>query len=88
MESAKYFYWFVCVLQFECCLSLNSLGMTDIPLTEDGVKEARAAGHLLAAEGILHVDIVYTSLLRRSTKTVWLAMQELGGGISDLSLLS
>lgn len=54
------------------------IGMTDIPLTEDGVKEARAAGHLLAASGYTHFDAVYTSLLRRSTKTVWLALQELG----------
>jgi bisphosphoglycerate-dependent phosphoglycerate mutase len=52
--------------------------MTDIPLTEDGVKEARAAGHLLASAGINKFDVVYTSLLRRSTKTVWLTMQELG----------
>jgi 2,3-bisphosphoglycerate-dependent phosphoglycerate mutase len=41
-----------------------------------GVKEARAAGKLMAEEGV-EIDEVYTSLLRRSTKTVWLAMQEM-----------
>ena len=52
--------------------------MTDTPLTEDGIIEARVAGSLLKTEGINLFDAVYTSLLRRSTKTVWLVMQELG----------
>lgn len=52
------------------------IGMTDTPLTTDGVLEARLAGSLLKKEGALF-DVVYTSLLRRSTKTVWLVMQEL-----------
>lgn len=52
--------------------------MTDTPLTEDGIIEARVAGSLLKTEGINIFDAVYTSLLRRSTKTVWLVMQELG----------
>jgi len=52
------------------------IGMTDTPLTTDGVLEARLAGSLLAKEGAVF-DEVYTSLLRRSTKTVWLVMQEL-----------
>eukprot|EP00607_Mallomonas_marina_P005087 CAMPEP_0182427894 /NCGR_PEP_ID=MMETSP1167-20130531/20638_1 /TAXON_ID=2988 /ORGANISM="Mallomonas Sp, Strain CCMP3275" /LENGTH=280 /DNA_ID=CAMNT_0024610467 /DNA_START=230 /DNA_END=1072 /DNA_ORIENTATION=+ len=51
--------------------------MTDTPLTEDGILEARAAGRLLAVENI-QFDLIYTSLLRRSIKTVWLAVQELG----------
>jgi 2,3-bisphosphoglycerate-dependent phosphoglycerate mutase len=50
--------------------------MTDTPLTDDGILEARAAGRLLAVQGI-QFDLVFTSLLRRSTKTVWLVMQEL-----------
>jgi len=52
------------------------IGMTDTPLTTDGVLEARLAGSLLNKEGAVF-DVVYTSLLRRSTKTVWLVMQEL-----------
>jgi len=55
------------------------IGMTDTPLTEDGILEARVAGRLLAGESYVF-DKVYTSLLRRSTKTVWLIMQELGLG--------
>lgn len=51
-------------------------GMTDTPLTADGVMEARTAGSLMA-EMRVEIDEVYTSLLRRSTKTVWLCMQEL-----------
>lgn len=53
------------------------IGMTDTPLTPEGVQEAKSAGRLLKAENI-GIDVVYTSLLRRSTKTVWLAMQEIG----------
>jgi 2,3-bisphosphoglycerate-dependent phosphoglycerate mutase len=52
------------------------IGMTDTPLTEDGMKEARYAGLLIKEEN-LDIDIVYTSLLRRSTKSVWIIMQEL-----------
>ena len=53
------------------------IGMTDTPLTNDGMKEARIAGHLLL-ENNYSIDIVYTSLLRRSIKTAWIVMQELG----------
>lgn len=53
------------------------IGMTDTPLTEDGMKEARIAGHLLL-ENNISIDVVYTSLLRRSIKTAWIVMQELG----------
>ena len=53
------------------------IGMTDTPLTLDGNAEARVAGRLLLEEKY-SFDVVYTSLLRRSTKTVWLVMQELG----------
>jgi 2,3-bisphosphoglycerate-dependent phosphoglycerate mutase len=53
------------------------IGMTDTPLTPEGVQEAKSAGRLLKSENI-EIDVVYTSLLRRSTKTVWLAMQEIG----------
>ena len=46
-------------------------------LTFSGNREARVAGIILK-EHNFHFDIVYTSLLRRSTKTVWIIMQELG----------
>jgi len=54
------------------------IGMTDTPLTKDGELEARAAGRLLATAGIDYLDVVYTSLLRRSTATVWLCLEEIG----------
>lgn len=54
------------------------IGMTDTPLTNDGMREARIAGHLLLENNYGNgIDVVYTSLLRRSTKTVWIVMQEL-----------
>ena len=38
------------------------IGMTDTPLTEDGVKEAKMAGRLLASdERTQRIDVVYTS---------------------------
>jgi len=51
------------------------IGMTDTPLTDDGMKEARIASHLLM-ESNCSFDVVYTSLLRRSIKTAWIVMQE------------
>lgn len=53
------------------------IGMTDTPLTEEGVTEAIQGGQMLKNENI-DIDVVYTSLLRRSTKTVWLALEEMG----------
>ena len=52
-------------------------GMTDTPLTDDGVLEAKTAGKLIGNEEI-KFDAVYTSLLRRSIKTVWMVLQEIG----------
>mmetsp|Transcript_8141 Transcript_8141/g.7284 ORF Transcript_8141/g.7284 Transcript_8141/m.7284 type:complete len:335 (+) Transcript_8141:112-1116(+) len=55
------------------------IGMTDTPLTTDGINEARIAGQLLGTdERTKTIDVIYTSLLRRSIKTVWYAMEELG----------
>jgi len=51
--------------------------MTDTPLTPEGAMEARVAGRMLLVNK-MNIDVVYTSLLRRSTKTAWLVMQELG----------
>lgn len=52
------------------------IGMTDTPLTDDGILEAKTAGKLLLQEEI-KFDVVYTSLLRRSIKTVWMVLEEL-----------
>ena len=48
-------------------------GWTDVDLTENGCKEARAAGELLCDEGY-DFDIAYTSVLRRAIRTLWIAL--------------
>ena len=51
-------------------------GWTDVDLSAAGLEEARAAGRLLAAEG-LDFDIAYTSVLKRAIRTLWLALDEM-----------
>ncbi|WP_255700427.1 2,3-diphosphoglycerate-dependent phosphoglycerate mutase [Dethiosulfovibrio faecalis] len=51
-------------------------GWTDVPLSEDGVKEAHRAGRLLAGEGY-SFDSAYTSTLKRAIKTLWIVMEEM-----------
>jgi 2,3-bisphosphoglycerate-dependent phosphoglycerate mutase len=51
-------------------------GWTDVDLTENGIREARAAGALLTREGY-SFDIAYTSVLRRAIRTLWLALDAL-----------
>jgi len=51
-------------------------GWTDVPLSEDGRKEAKAAGQLLAKEGFVF-DVAYTSLLKRAIRTLWISLEEL-----------
>ncbi|MGZ9029760.1 MAG: 2,3-diphosphoglycerate-dependent phosphoglycerate mutase [Burkholderiaceae bacterium] len=48
-------------------------GWTDVDLTENGRREARAAGELLKREGY-SFDIAYTSLLKRAIRTLWLTL--------------
>ena len=51
-------------------------GWTDVDLTENGQREARAAGELLRAEGF-GFDIAYTSVLKRAIRTLWLTLDEM-----------
>jgi 2,3-bisphosphoglycerate-dependent phosphoglycerate mutase len=51
-------------------------GWTDVPLSAQGVEEARAAGRLLHSEGYLF-DYAFTSVLKRAIKTCWLALEEM-----------
>jgi 2,3-bisphosphoglycerate-dependent phosphoglycerate mutase len=51
-------------------------GWTDVGLTEQGAAEAREAGRLIREEG-LEFDQVYTSVLTRAIKTMWIAMEEM-----------
>lgn len=53
------------------------IGWTDTPLTEDGVLEARVAGKMLSASGMLF-DEAHTSLLRRCIRTTDLLLMEMG----------
>jgi 2,3-bisphosphoglycerate-dependent phosphoglycerate mutase len=51
-------------------------GWVDVPLSDVGMEEARAAGRLLKAEGYTF-DVAYTSVLKRAIKTLWIALEEL-----------
>jgi 2,3-bisphosphoglycerate-dependent phosphoglycerate mutase len=51
-------------------------GWTDVPLSELGIQEARAAGRLLRSEGYVF-DFAFTSVLKRAIKTLWLALEEM-----------
>jgi 2,3-bisphosphoglycerate-dependent phosphoglycerate mutase len=52
-------------------------GWHDVPLTDQGVAEARAAGRVMREEG-LAFGASYTSLLQRAIDTNRLALEELG----------
>jgi 2,3-bisphosphoglycerate-dependent phosphoglycerate mutase len=51
-------------------------GWTDVDLSEKGIQEAVEAGRVLRAEGYIF-DIAFTSVLKRSIKTLWLALEEM-----------
>lgn len=50
-------------------------GWVDVPLTEKGIAEARAAGGHLRD---VRFDVVYTSLLQRANETLRLVLEETG----------
>jgi 2,3-bisphosphoglycerate-dependent phosphoglycerate mutase len=52
-------------------------GWRDVGLTENGIKEARAAGQKLKARG-LRFDVAFTSALVRAQHTLDLALDEMG----------
>ena len=51
-------------------------GWTDVDLTPTGVEQAKNAGRLLKAEGY-EFDVAYTSVLKRATRTLWHALDEM-----------
>jgi 2,3-bisphosphoglycerate-dependent phosphoglycerate mutase len=51
-------------------------GWHDVDLTAKGEEEGRRSGQLLKDEGFAF-DVVYTSLLKRAIRTMWLALEEL-----------
>lgn len=50
-------------------------GWTDVDLSENGVREAKNAGHLIKAADI-EFDIAYTSVLKRAIKTCQYILEE------------
>ncbi|MBU1367920.1 MAG: 2,3-diphosphoglycerate-dependent phosphoglycerate mutase [Bacteroidetes bacterium] len=51
-------------------------GWTDVPLSEQGVAEAKKAGKLLKEKGF-RFKMAYTSYLSRAIKTLWLVLEEM-----------
>ncbi|HVZ90707.1 MAG TPA: 2,3-diphosphoglycerate-dependent phosphoglycerate mutase [Rhizomicrobium sp.] len=51
-------------------------GWRDVRLSEQGEREAREAGRVMAASG-LSFDLCHTSMLSRAIKTLWLALEEM-----------
>lgn len=51
-------------------------GWTDVDLTEQGAKEARAGAELLRQEGYVF-DIAFTSVLKRAIRTLWITLDEM-----------
>ena len=51
-------------------------GWTDVDLSEQGRREATQAGRELLREK-LHVDIAFTSVLKRAIRTLWLMLDEM-----------
>lgn len=56
-------------------------GLLDVDLTERGGEQARAAAHLLAADGV-RPDLVVTSPMRRAARTTELVVE--AGGLQDV----
>ena len=51
-------------------------GWTDVPLNENGVREAMEAGRTLRDEGYVF-DNAFTSVLKRAIKTLWIVLEEM-----------
>ena len=62
--------------QSEWNLENRFTGWTDVDLTEQGIQEAHSAGELMRQEGF-EFDVVYTSVLKRAIRTMWIAMDEI-----------
>ena len=52
-------------------------GWTDVDLSEKGVQEAKKSGQILKQKGYTF-DLVFTSVLKRATRTMDLALEEMG----------
>jgi 2,3-bisphosphoglycerate-dependent phosphoglycerate mutase len=50
-------------------------GWIDVPLSDEGVAEAKTAARLLR-EGGYSFDVAYTSVLKRAIKTLWVVLED------------
>ena len=51
-------------------------GWEDVPLTALGIEEAKVAGQLMK-KNTVHIDVIFSSVLQRATKTAELAIKEM-----------
>ncbi|SVB18530.1 uncharacterized protein METZ01_LOCUS171384 [marine metagenome] len=51
-------------------------GWEDVPLTELGIEEAKVAGQLMKNNKV-HIDVIFSSVLQRATKTAELTIKEM-----------
>ena len=51
-------------------------GWKDVGLSDQGLREASAAGQIMKKAG-LEFDVAYTSMLKRAIKTLWVALEEM-----------
>lgn len=63
--------------QSEWNLQNRFTGWTDVDLTERGREEAKKAGQQIR-DSKIEVDIVFTSVLTRAIRTMWITLDELG----------
>lgn len=63
--------------QSEWNLENRFTGWHDVDLTDEGRKEAKRAGQQLK-EANLGIDTVFTSVLTRAIRTMWIALDEMG----------
>ncbi|MBI2558442.1 2,3-diphosphoglycerate-dependent phosphoglycerate mutase [Candidatus Woesearchaeota archaeon] len=59
-------------------------GWTDVPLTDEGIKEARNAAKILNDNGY-SFDIIFTSVLKRCTETTEIIFNEMGLKNTEIS---
>lgn len=50
-------------------------GWIDVPLSDEGIAEARNAAKLLREEGFVF-DVAFTSVLKRAIKTLWVVLED------------
>jgi 2,3-bisphosphoglycerate-dependent phosphoglycerate mutase len=62
--------------QSEWNLENRFTGWTDVDLSQQGIQEAHDAGKLLR-EGGYEFDLVYTSVLKRAIRTMWIVLDEI-----------